>query len=203
MPKQVDHEERRRHIAEAVLRLAAERELEAVSLRDVAAEAGVSMGMVQHYFTSKDRMLVFACQYLVKRARQRIQEQIAASPGPYTARYILRTVLLEILPLDEERRVGARVWIAFLARAVVEPELESIMLQTWINSHESITEQVRHCQDSGEIPAELDPQKEAASLLSVVDGLSSHVLIGHYSGEEALAIVDHHLDRLFRDTESG
>ncbi|MGK5632559.1 TetR family transcriptional regulator, partial [Streptomyces sp. URMC 123] len=47
MPRQIDHEERRRLIADAVCALADRRGLEGVTLRDVAAEAGVSMGAVQ------------------------------------------------------------------------------------------------------------------------------------------------------------
>ena len=63
MPKQVDREERRRDIAAAVLRIVTTRGVEAASLRTVAAEAGVSMGAVQHYFTTKDEMLRFALAY--------------------------------------------------------------------------------------------------------------------------------------------
>ena len=37
--------------------------MEAASLRAVAAEAGVSMGAVQHYFTTTDEMLLFALDY--------------------------------------------------------------------------------------------------------------------------------------------
>ena len=50
MPKKVDRQERRTRIADALMRVAADQGLEAVSLRHVAAEAGVSAGMVQHYF---------------------------------------------------------------------------------------------------------------------------------------------------------
>jgi TetR/AcrR family transcriptional regulator, transcriptional repressor of bet genes len=60
MPKRVDPLAQRRSIAEAVFRLAVARGADAVSMRDVAAEAGVSLGMVQHYFRSKDEMLLFA-----------------------------------------------------------------------------------------------------------------------------------------------
>ncbi len=46
--------------AEAVIR---ERGLNQTRLRDVAAAAGVSTGMVQHYFDSRDRLLAEAFQY--------------------------------------------------------------------------------------------------------------------------------------------
>ena len=57
MPKKVDPEERRRLIADALMRVAAEQGLESVSLRHVATQAGVSAGMVQHYFRTRDEMM--------------------------------------------------------------------------------------------------------------------------------------------------
>jgi AcrR family transcriptional regulator len=54
MPKKVDRQERRTLIADALMRVAADQGLAAVSLRTVAAEAGVSAGMVQPYFRTKD-----------------------------------------------------------------------------------------------------------------------------------------------------
>ena len=48
MPRKVDHDERRRHIVGALLRIAGTQGLDAVSMREVAQEAGVSLGAVQH-----------------------------------------------------------------------------------------------------------------------------------------------------------
>ncbi|MGV7636496.1 TetR family transcriptional regulator, partial [Mycobacterium kansasii] len=53
MPRSVDHEERRAQLADALARVAARDGLHAVSMRSVAAEAGVSLRLVQYYFTSK------------------------------------------------------------------------------------------------------------------------------------------------------
>ncbi|MGH3910171.1 MAG: TetR/AcrR family transcriptional regulator, partial [Pseudonocardiaceae bacterium] len=62
MPKRVDHRARRTQIADALMRVAATKGLQAVSLRHVAHEAGVSAGMVQHYFRTKDEMMTFALE---------------------------------------------------------------------------------------------------------------------------------------------
>src|SRR5215831_21346773 len=43
VPRRVDHEERRRQIADALVRTAATRGLHATGMREVAAEAGVSL----------------------------------------------------------------------------------------------------------------------------------------------------------------
>lgn len=56
--------QRRRDIAEAVFAVIGSRGFDAVSLREVATQAGVSMGSVRHYFTSKDEMLVFTLGHM-------------------------------------------------------------------------------------------------------------------------------------------
>lgn len=53
-PKRVDHDERRTQIAEALIRVAGRRGLHPVGMRDVAAEAGVSLQLVQYYFQIKE-----------------------------------------------------------------------------------------------------------------------------------------------------
>jgi AcrR family transcriptional regulator len=105
VPKQVDHAQRRRHIGEAVLRLIATRGLEAASLRNVAAEAGVSMGTVQHYFTSKQEMLDFAQRYNYERATVRIPQLIAALPEPHSIRTQLRALPYHHRPAFSEHAV--------------------------------------------------------------------------------------------------
>ncbi|MGH3978465.1 MAG: TetR family transcriptional regulator C-terminal domain-containing protein [Pseudonocardiaceae bacterium] len=48
------------------------------------------------------------------------------------------------------------------------------------------------------MPAELDPDHEASTLLALVEGLSLHVLGQHYTPDWALATFDAHLSRVFR-----
>ena len=67
MPKRVDHEERRQQIADALLRTAATRGLHATGMREVAAEAGVSLRLVQYYFGTKEELLLAAMQHLAAR----------------------------------------------------------------------------------------------------------------------------------------
>ncbi|MFD0477200.1 TetR/AcrR family transcriptional regulator [Nonomuraea thailandensis] len=90
MPKKVDHEERRRHVAEAVLRIAGRDGLGQAKLRDVAAEAGMSLGSVQHYFTSKDEMLRYVVKYLGETVTERIVAGMGSRPGVRCARSCCR-----------------------------------------------------------------------------------------------------------------
>lgn len=200
MNQRLEPEVRRRMIAEAVLAIAAREGLDRASVRDVAKEAGVSAGMVQHHFRTRDQMLQFACEYMVKRTNEHIGEQVRALPEPRGVRSILKTVFEEMLPLDEERRVGIRVWMAFLARAVVDPDMEAYMRGTFRNSQRHFTGLLVEARDRGELAPGVDPDRAATSLFALVDGLVSHVLIGHYTGDEALRAIDDALERVFAST---
>ncbi|GAA1262786.1 transcriptional regulator [Planotetraspora silvatica] len=193
MPKIVDHEARRRHIADALLRIASRDGLDAVSLREVAAEADVSMGMVQHYFDTKDQMLMFALTQL----NARIGERVAAAMDAPSPRAFLRAAILELLPLDDERRSESRIGLAYLARSVVADDLAGLLRAALPYVIGFYAEQIRAAQALGEVHADLDPRIEAVILYTMAQGLVNPALIGHLPPEEVVATVDYHLDRLF------
>src|SRR4051812_49495263 len=121
VPRQVDREERRRMLAEAVFTVISERGLAAVSLRDVAAQAGVSMGAVQHWFTTKDEMLRFALDHMRTRVLGRLQDRLGRLANP-SRRELVQAALEVMLPLDEPGRQEACVNDAFVALATTDAE---------------------------------------------------------------------------------
>ncbi|TWF94844.1 TetR/AcrR family transcriptional regulator [Saccharopolyspora dendranthemae] len=197
MPKRVDHEARRSEIAEALMRLASKGGLEAVSLRDVAAEAGVSMGAVQHYFRSKDDMLAHAMEHVNSRAEQRIKAQFDVAVTIPRPREVLRVLMIEMLALSEESRTEFLTAVSFFVRALGSPRLAELYRQSWPQLEDWVAAELRRAQDEGELPADRDPKREAELLVVVPDGLSFGLLLGHRTPAEAVAAVDHYLDRLF------
>jgi len=190
MPKQVDHEERRRQIAIAVLRLVTTRGIEAASLRTVASEAGVSMGAVQHYFTTKDEMLRFALGYgntlLADRATR-----LMAVQKPATPRETFRLFFTLLLPLDEDSRAGARLWAGLISRGCVDEPTQRLAALAYTNLTEFV---VRHLSDA--LP-NADTAQAARHLVSVIEGLRWPVLFGVYSEEQAMDVLDAQLDLIF------
>ncbi|MEH1164288.1 TetR family transcriptional regulator C-terminal domain-containing protein [Micromonospora sp. CPCC 205539] len=187
MPKKVDHQERRTLIADALMRVAADQGLEAVSLRHVAAQAGVSAGMVQHYFRTKDEMMAFALSVVRERSQLRVTEAVArlgAAPAP---KLLLRTMIAALLPLDEGTRDDGRVALAFLAYTAVRPaaapglRADTVQLTGFIASL---------------LPSR-DADVAAAGLLALMEGLGVYLLGGQYTEEQALGALDAHLDLLF------
>jgi len=197
MPKQVDHQVRRRLIAEALWRVTVRQGLEEVSLRHVAAEAGVSMGLVQHYFATKDEMLLFALDTLNQHVSQRVAARVAALPDPNEPRALVRAVLLEMLPLDPERRDDAVVGFAFLAQAAVRPAIANTLQASFAQLQDFVAGEIHRAQEAGETQAGLDPERETLTLLALLDGLTVQVLAGQGSPEAALAVLEYYLDHLF------
>jgi AcrR family transcriptional regulator len=190
MPKQVDHDERRRHIADAVLRLIATRGVEAASVRTVAAEAGVSPGAVQHYFTTKAEMLAFALAQNHARLVQRILALgVPHDPAAPRAGFELLCTLL--LPFDEDSSDAARVWAGLISRACVDEETRALAAEAYTNLTDFV---VRQLADA--LPGHAVDQA-ARHLVSVVEGLRWPVLFGVYSRRQALDILNAQFDLIF------
>ncbi|MCX4718395.1 TetR family transcriptional regulator C-terminal domain-containing protein [Streptomyces virginiae] len=199
MPRQVDHAGRRRLIAEAVCRLADERGLEGVTLRDVAARAQVSMGAVQRCFRTKEEMLVFALGHIGEQVMDRVQARLVRSPAQ-SAGTALGHAVTEISLLREEHRAEARVWLAFVAQAAVSEVLAGTLKANYATLHEAFTRLIAEAAEAGEDAdgaGRLDARREARTLLALADGLTTHVLIGHLTPEEAYDVLHAHLAGLW------
>lgn len=193
MPKQVDAQERRQQIAQALHRVTATRGLDDVSLRHVAAEAGVSAGLVQHWFRTKDQMLRFALETVSEQVESRLARSSAAIEHG-SPREAVRALLIELLPLDEQRRLEAHVAVAFGARAAVSPEIARTVRQGMDRMRAFIADRVR---SSAGTDRAGHPESAATALTALVDGLAAHVLAEQCTPEAAEAALDDHLDTIF------
>jgi AcrR family transcriptional regulator len=201
VPKRVDHEERRRQIADALLRTAATRGLHATGMREVAAEAGVSLRLVQYYFGTKEELLLAAMQHLAAqfgaRALARIK-QLKETENPVSPRDVIAAILTEALPADDERRTFTVLWTAYFALSLTEPALAiAPLVRDSAAVIDVVAAQLRAGQADGDTAAYPDPDLEAVGLLAMSAGLGTSVLAGQSSVEQAQAIIDYHLDRLF------
>ncbi|MGH3152535.1 MAG: TetR/AcrR family transcriptional regulator [Streptosporangiaceae bacterium] len=197
MPRRVDHEVRRRAIADAVFEVIGSRGLQAVSLRDVAAQARVSMGAVQHYFASKDQMLLFALGHMRDRALARMQGELAAISEP-SARETVRAAARAMLPIGEQGRQEAIVAAAFYAVATVHSEYAGLLREGYQRLLSTSRQTLRAAAGAGEIADGIDTDREAAMLFFFIQGLIGPILIGILSPADALALLDHQLNRIFR-----
>ncbi|MFW6597708.1 TetR/AcrR family transcriptional regulator [Propionibacteriaceae bacterium Y2011] len=197
MPKFVDHDARRRAIADAVIELAATEGLPAVTLRRVAGQLGGSMGAVQYYFSSRDEMLDFAHGHLAARREQRVRARLEGLGRAPDQRDILYAAVLTGLPLDEDRRAEALADGAYFARGLTEAGAHQRHgLPQLLAMFEDL---VRTGISDGLVREGVDPALEARVLWALIATQASALAHDVDSVEEALATVDYEMARIFID----
>jgi AcrR family transcriptional regulator len=195
MPKIVDHDERRSELAAAVWRLASREGLEAVTVRRVAAEAGWSTGALVHYFRDKEELIRFAFELTADRVARRIEAAAATLSDPLE---LARTMLVEGLPLDRDRRNEVRLWFAFLGLALTRPALARAQRDAYRAWRGMLAEALSQAQKRGDVAADLDCEREAAALIALADGLAVQATFEPraLTPERQLGLVDERLERL-------
>lgn len=197
MPKVVDHDARRGALTEALWRIAYRDGLEAVTLRQVAAEAGVSVGMVQHYFKSKDEMLRFALERVGEELQARLVRKITAL-GPDTDPHdVVRIVMLARLPLTSRRRAQTQVMIAWLGRMARGAEPNDYLVAGTARLRDYLASQLRRCQQIGRVNPAIDPEDAASALLALNEGLAAQLLAGIHTAATAEQVLATHLSLVF------
>jgi AcrR family transcriptional regulator len=192
MPKVVDPAERRKDLAEAVWRVVRRDGLERASVRNVAHEAGLSMGSLRHYFGAQSDLHIFAMRLVI----ERIERRIAALDLPEDPRQAAERVLAELLPLDVERRAENEVWLAFTARAQVDAGLRALRDDGYDLLRDACRRQVLRLGGSGS--AELDVDLETDRLFALLDGLAVHAAMrpAQATPDRLTAVLARHLDDL-------
>lgn len=112
MPKVVDHEQRRREIGEAVLRVVLRGGVGGASVRSVAAEAGWSTGALRYYFGTQDELREFVANLASERVRSRIESYLEQVDPDTPLLERSANMTEHLLPLDEDRRQEYQLWLA-------------------------------------------------------------------------------------------
>lgn len=195
MPRTADHDERRRQVAEALLRTVARKGLARTTFNDVADELGASVGLVQRYFRSKSDLLRFGIEYLYNRGGERI-DAVERVPPVHT---VMFRVARTLLPLDEERRFELSVWLEFLPATITDPQMAELHQATNRELVDGLAEGFAGAQRNGELAEDLDPRSEALALVALADGLTVHQLTTPDVFDDATAedVLRRHFARLF------
>ncbi|TLW92079.1 TetR/AcrR family transcriptional regulator [Saccharomonospora piscinae] len=197
MPRTVDHGERRAALVEALLRVVERQGLAAATMRAVAAEAGMSLRLVQYYFDTKAALLNAALEHLERRSHDRWNARLASLPARPTARDHVEQFLAEALPTDGESRIFHLVWTSYAVLAMTDSELaHRPFLAGPERLERRLADTLERARDTGELVRHLDPAREAALLVNLGHGLGTSVLVGRLGAEEALAVLSHHLDQV-------
>lgn len=196
MPKIVDHEKRKEHIAEAVWRLVRREGIDGASVRRVAEEAGLTLGALRHYFDAQHDLLANAMRLLIGRVGARID----GLPLTGQARTDIEMIVAQLAPLDEERLAEAEVWLAFAGKAVSDPAIRALSQEAHEALYDGFKRMIVALCERGLARPGIDPELEARLLHALVDGLVVHytTYAEHLEPAGLMRIVSSHLDGLFK-----
>jgi len=169
MPKIVDWDSKRDDILSATWRVIARDGIAGTTIRAIAREASCSRGILGHYFHDKADILGSALLL----SHRRVVGRMAAATAGLSGLAALRVVMLEALPLDEQRDVEAQIEISFWGRALGNAEMRKLQHAEFDRLCRMLRGHLREAADLGELTEDLDLDLATHELVVLIDGLSA------------------------------
>lgn len=192
MPKVVDHAQRRRELVAATWAVVAAEGIEAATVRRIAEEAGCTTGRITHYFADKEEVLVAALRQVHRAAGKRM----LAAIGERSGLEALRAVLAEALPLDQERILEWRVWLAFWGSAATSTSLQAEQHQRY-REWRGLLKRVLA---TARLSADIDLDRLVDQIVALVDGFGLQGVLDpqHPQPEQLASRLNGAVDALIR-----
>jgi AcrR family transcriptional regulator len=197
MPKLADHDQRRAQITSAARRVIARDGLDAATFQSVAAEAGISVRLVQYYFGTKRQFLLATHQAVVTDAGTRFTERLTTLGADPAPRDVIRAILTELLPTDAERRQDTIVLNSFHTAALTGSDVAAedtlgaprFLVRT-------IAEQLRRFRGDPAEAAGRAADLDAELIVAGTSGLAQTLLVDDGVEGRVGELLDRLLDRL-------
>lgn len=192
MPKIVNHEERKENIAKATWRVIEKQGIEGATVRAIAKEANVSLGVVRYYFCTQDELLDYAMILVDQKVKQRIEEKM---PLSLPLKKLAIEILLELIPTDSEKLLEMRVWHEFISRKLQK----KLALDDGIQ--EVVYKILNHLYQEGLLKDSIHLEMEGIKLYALIDGLALHVMMKKLplDLEKIRTILEHHFHTIWKE----
>ncbi|WP_025785412.1 TetR/AcrR family transcriptional regulator [Sporosarcina sp. D27] len=192
MPKIVNHDERKNTIAEAMWRVILDKGMEGATVRNIAEEAGLSLGALRYYFKTQDDLLVYAMDLVQERATKRIESVLKKSLSP---RELVIAIILEIVPVNTTTRIEMEVRFAFVA--YVKHRSDTLVVPD--DQNLQITENLLYfLEENLLLRPECMMEMETERLYGLIDGLAIHAILDpdRLDSELIRKTIEYHIDSI-------
>jgi AcrR family transcriptional regulator len=187
LPKIVDHDQRRRELAEAAWTVILRDGIDGATTRQIARQSGYSAGVLSHYFESKDDILLEALRF----SHTIINERLGSMLEHQTGFRALRTFCYDTVPLNAEQARETQLEISFWSRALVKDSLRRVQLAESSYWRGILLDVIIAAQELDEL-VDGDPQIMTDVLAGLIDGLSVHALLfpDRYDEKHLIKLID-------------
>ncbi|PZD95853.1 TetR family transcriptional regulator [Paenibacillus sambharensis] len=195
MPKNVNHEEKKDQIAEAAWRVILNHGMEGASVRNIAVEAGISVGALRHYFATQDELLVYAMTLVTEKVKERV-EHIAALDLPPQEKVI--KILCEIVPLNKQTMTEMEVWFSFIIHLRHKGDRFALQSDGVLNGIRAVVE---YLDANRMLLPGLDQAVETERLYALVDGIALHAMLEpqRLKREQIVAVLTRHIQSICKE----
>lgn len=199
MPKLIDSNERKQLIAQATWKIMLEQGMEAASSRNIAKEAGLSLGALRYYFSSQEELMLYAEALIFERLTEKTSEIFQQDQTPLEK---IIEVLMVFLPAADELEVEAKVRLIFKLQGShsrkVYQEGQDVALQAIKNVMSNLIL-------LNMLKKELDVPLETDRLINLLDGMVLDALVRpeRSNREQQRRMIVYHLQGICKGPVSG
>jgi AcrR family transcriptional regulator len=191
-------EVRRRELIDATIKCISKKGLGSTTLADVASEAGLSQGIVNLHFQSKDNLLAETLRSIADEYHEQFMQTLEESPAD-PAQKLLALMEMDLKPSICDRRKLA-VWFAFLGEVKAVPTYRKICAERNQKYDRIMLELATAVIHDGNY-IDVNPRSVADVLSSLTDGMWLSCLMnpGTFDRRQAIDAVRHYLQAVFPD----
>ncbi|MBL8710386.1 MAG: transcriptional regulator BetI [Rhodospirillaceae bacterium] len=187
-------ESRRKQLIEATARSLARHGLDGTTVRVVAAEAGVSPGLVRHHFAGMHDLIAETYRWTGKELEKVLRAALAAAPPTPEGQLHAFIDASFLTPTLDTDLLG--VWLTFWSLTRTDPEIHAIHQKVYASYRRRIDELLSAL--AAEKKLALDTRLATLAFTALLDGLwLEHCLdAATYTAEDAATIAHDWLDSL-------
>ncbi len=161
-------EKRRDDLVAAAVQLVAEGGAGAATVRAIAERAGVTPGLIRHYFSTKDELTQTAfrtvMEAMTQSAIRSLEDAGADDPFARLSRFVASNFLPPVLD-----PVRLAVWAAYLHRARTDPAMRAVHEATYLGYRDRLQELIAALPGRDAMPER--NRRDAIACNAVIDGL--------------------------------
>lgn len=165
---------RRSQVLCAAVRVVARDGADRARLKDIATEAGVSLGLVQHYFRTRQELMEQTFQVMMSVSLDAWQRQAASQPDPLVQLFAgLRLHVIGSVTFAD--RWG--FWMELWASARRDPALAAIAHEVYQRWTEPFHTAIAALDQAGRVKLQGSHDQATLVLMSLIDGLAVRSLV--------------------------
>ena len=164
-----DAVDRRTQMIEAAAAVLARQGYEGTSMKEIAAEAGVSSGLLHYYFGTKEELLAAIVRHLHDQLINEWHDTVAGVEDPLDRiAHGLRQAADKYRSRPEFWQLLFDLYVVGLKNPVIHDRLHDMM----IDVIGQFADEVRRINSSLPVPSPIDPEDIAATALAAIDGIA-------------------------------